>query len=70
MVGHDSGLFSSLTASAYDFGVDGIYYNLVSASDLTVEVTRGDNYYSGNVIIPSTINYSTRDAILRPVLVL
>ena len=51
-------LWCSLTASAYDFEVNGIYYNLVSASDLTVEVTSGDNYYSGDVIIPSTINYS------------
>ena len=53
-------LLCSLTASAYDFEVDGIYYNIISASDLTVEVTRGDNYYSGDVIIPSTINYSDK----------
>ncbi len=51
-------LLCSLTASAYDFEVNGIYYNFVSASDLTIEVTSGDNYYSGDVIIPSTINYS------------
>ena len=51
-------LFCSLTANAYDFEVNGIYYNLISTSDLIVEVTSGDNYYSGNVIIPSTINYS------------
>lgn len=51
-------LLCSITASAYDFEVNGIYYNIISASDLTVEVTSGDNYYSGDVIIPSTINYS------------
>ena len=53
-------LWCSLTASAYDFEVDGIYYNIISANDLTVEVTRADiyNYYSGDISIPSTVNYS------------
>ena len=59
-------LLCSITASAYDFEVDGIYYNLVSASELTVEVTRADiyNYYSGDISIPSTINYSGKT--MRP----
>ena len=35
------------TARAHDFEVDGIYYNITSETDLTVEVTyRGDDYYS------------------------
>ena len=32
-------LLCSVTASAYDFTVDGIYYNVTSEDDLTVEVT-------------------------------
>ena len=32
-------LWASLTASAYDFEVDGIYYNVLSLDDLTCEVT-------------------------------
>ena len=52
-------LFSS-TASAYDFEVDGFYYNIISLSDLTVEVTAGDNKYSGEMIIPSTVTYKSK----------
>lgn len=57
-------LLGSLTASAHDFETDGIYYNITSDTDLTVEVTfRGDDYvqhdeYSGTVTIPSTVSYS------------
>ena len=32
-------LLCSLTASAYDFEVGGIYYNITSDTDLTVEIT-------------------------------
>ena len=54
-------LLCSVIANAYDFEVDGIYYNILSSTDLTAEVTHGDNKYTGNVIIPSTINYKSRD---------
>lgn len=47
-------------ASAYDFVVDGIYYNLLSAADQTCEVTSGDNKYTGSVNIPSSVYYSGR----------
>ena len=53
-------LLCSVTANAYDFEVDGIYYNILSASYLTVEVTSGDNKYIGEVIIPSTVTYKSR----------
>ena len=47
------------TALAYDFAVDGIYYNKTSSN--TVEVTYKDNNYasySGEVVIPSTVRYN------------
>ena len=62
-------------ASAYDFEVDGIYYNITSMADLTVEVTSNGKYeefydygyywknttpYSGHITIPSTVNYNNR----------
>ena len=60
-------LLCSATASAHDFEVDGIYYNIISASDLTVEVTyKGNSYdeisneYSGEVVIPSTVSYKSK----------
>lgn len=55
---------STVTIFAYDFKVDGIYYNK-NADGTSVTVTyRGDSYYaysdeySGNVVIPSSVTYS------------
>ena len=45
---------------AYDIEVDDIYYNITSLTDLTVEVTSGDNKYSGDIVIPSTITYKSK----------
>ena len=52
-------------ASAHDFVVDGIYYNITSSTDRTVSVTyRGNesdsysNEYTGSVVIPKTVTYS------------
>ena len=53
-------LLCSVAASAYDLEVDGIYYNILSISDLTVEVTYGDKKYSGEVVIPSTVSYKSK----------
>ena len=60
-------LLCSLTASAHDFEVGGIYYNITSSADLTVSVTyRGSSYssysdeYSGVVTIPSTVTYDSK----------
>ena len=44
----------SISASAYDIEVDGIYYNLVSKGKIA-EVTEGDGKYSGSITIPSSI---------------
>ena len=49
-----------LVASAYDFEVDGIYYNVISLEDMTCKVTKGDNEYEGDIVIPSTVEYNTR----------
>ena len=59
-------LLCSVTANAHDFEVGGIYYNITSEEDLTVQVTfRGDAYdsyadeYTGAVSIPSTVTYNS-----------
>lgn len=58
--------FSALlctAVSAYDFEVDGNYYNITSSSDLTVSVT----YYSysdensGSVVIPEKVTYNGKE---------
>ena len=54
-------LSATITASAYDFGVDGIYYDITSDVDKTCSVTylSWDGYgYSGSINIPSTVDYN------------
>ena len=58
-------LLCSTVANAHDFEVDGIYYNITSSSNKTVEVTyRGtsfdqySNEYTGSVVIPSSVTYN------------
>ena len=53
-------------ANAHDFEVDGIYYNILSEEDKTVEVTyRGSSYdsysneYSGDATIPANVTYNS-----------
>ena len=60
-------LLCSLTASAHDFSVGGIYYNITSSTDLTVAVTyRGSCYecyfyeYNGAVTIPEAVTYNSK----------
>ena len=44
-------LLCSVMANAYDFEVDGIYYNIISSTNLTVGVTYGEKKYSGEIYI-------------------
>ena len=61
-------LLCTLTASAHDFEVYGIYYNITSSNDLTVRVTyQGSNYYdysneyTGSVVIPEKVTYNSKE---------
>ena len=49
-----------LLASAHDFKVNGIYYNITSEADKTVEVTYDafNTRYSGVITIPTTVTYN------------
>ena len=56
-------LIGWLPSLAYDFKVDGICYNITSASDLTVEVTytgesQYSNEYKGSIVIPTSVTYN------------
>ena len=47
-----------MTAMAYDFEADGIYYNILPDEDNAVEVTRAyGNDYMGDVAIPAEVSY-------------
>ena len=57
-------LLCCATLSAHDFEVEGIFYNILSEEDRTVEVTYKGSYggeysgeYSGNVVIPANVTY-------------
>ena len=54
-------LCAFLTASAYDFEVDGIYYNILSLDELTCAVTYKNTLYSGDITIPSKVSYKDRE---------
>lgn len=51
-------LASSIYAAAYDIYSNGIYYNVVSESEKTVEVTHGPNYneYVGDVVLTGYVD--------------
>ena len=53
-------LICTTVASAYNFEVDGICYNIIDATSKTVEVTYYSTYsnkYSGSVVIPENVVY-------------
>ncbi len=59
------GLLCCMSVSAYDFEVDGIYYNITLQADKTVAVTYQGSYYnsysneySGEVKIPESVTYN------------
>ena len=56
--------FSGITANAYDFYYDGLYYNILSKEDRTVETTyyytqndKYSDYISGEIEIPKKLIY-------------
>ena len=51
-------VFFSISASAYDVEMDGIYYNLVKSR---AYVTYGKKEYIGDVVIPSSIKYNSKE---------
>ena len=56
----------SLPVLAYDLEIDGIYYDL-DIVNKTLSVTSGNNKYSGDVIIPSTVTYSNQTLIVTEI---
>lgn len=52
--------FSYLSASAYDFEADGLYFTITSLKDLTVSVDGAVNKGTDKIVIPQTIVYKGR----------
>lgn len=53
-------LFSSISVSAYDFTVDGIYYNVVSISNLTCAFVGTETGCSVSFVIPDQVTFNNR----------
>lgn len=59
-------LLTQQSGYAYDFEVNGIYYNVISFDEMTAGVTHDANYtpptshYSGDISIPATVTYNGR----------
>lgn len=61
-------LMTGIGVSAYDFTVDGIYYDVESLPDLTCRVVRGDKEYGGyegDIFIPNKVTYNNRTIIAK-----
>ena len=41
----------------FDIEIDGIYYNILSAKDKTLEVVNGTRYYTSHLTVPETVVY-------------
>lgn len=54
-------LVSLTNVSAYNFQVDGIYYDIVELYANTCSVTSGDADYAGDVVIPEKVTYNSRE---------
>ena len=52
-------LLTSVNTFARDYNVDGINYDIISATELTVKVVSKGEGYSGNIVIPSSITPET-----------
>lgn len=52
--------YASTVVCAYDFIVDNIYYNILSSTDLTCEVTSNPNKYEDTVVVPEFVDYGNR----------
>ena len=58
-------VFFSISASAYDVEVDGIYY-LTPKKNVAI-VTTGDKEYSGDITIPSSIKVNESEYTVREI---
>lgn len=58
-------LLLPMLASAFDFQVDGIYYNITSTTEHTVEVSYGSSVYSGDIVIPEHVTYNGVDFLVN-----
>jgi len=57
-------LSATLSAAAYDFETDGIYYNILSEENCTAEVTRKDMNtasYTGDITIPRSCTHDGKE---------
>ena len=54
-------LLFSLTAKAYDFEVNGIRYDVISFTELTVKASSVSESITGDLIIPSKVQFNEKE---------
>ena len=54
-------LCASVSMLAYDFEVDGFYYDVNNLEEMTATVVAGENQQVGDIIIPEKVTYKGRD---------
>lgn len=67
LLGIASLLCLPISASAFDFEVDGIYYTILSDSEGTCAVSKGYSEYVGDVVIPSTVTFEARQYLVTQI---
>ena len=60
-------LLYSLTASAYDFEVDGIRYDITSFTDLTVKASSISEALTGELVIPSKVQFNGKELVVTDI---
>lgn len=53
-------ILSGISSFAYDFEVDGIYYDIISIPDQTCSITYGEKEYVGEFTTPISVSFNNR----------
>ena len=60
-------LLASMSARAYDFEADGIYYDILSEEEGTVAVTDWQASYNGDIVIPSRVTHDSKTYVVTSI---
>lgn len=65
-------IFIGVSSWAYDFEVDGIYYNITSTNTCSVTFEKYEDYkyksnYAGDIVIPETVKYAGKELVVTSI---
>lgn len=50
-------LLCGINVNAADFSVQGLFFSVVSPSDLTCKVVKGESLYAGDIVVPGSVSH-------------